>query len=85
MPPLYGLAVPDVEIFGFHVTAQQLVIAAALTLLFGWRMLAFLAILCAFWPLHLQRHCCVLENTRWFTSLSAVCAYVRREMASHQR
>lgn len=47
VPPLYGLPLPDVEIFGFHLTAQQLLIAAALTVFFGWRMLVFLAILCA--------------------------------------
>lgn len=83
MPPLYGLAVPDVEIFGFHVTAQQLVIAVALTLLFGWRMLAFLAILCALWPLHLQRHSYVLENTRWFTSQVLFAHDVGRDTALH--
>lgn len=44
--PVWGLQLPAVEVFGLFVTAQQLLIAAALTIFFGWRMLVFLAIVC---------------------------------------
>lgn len=42
--PVWGLQLPAVEVFGLFVTAQQLLIAAALTIFFGWRMLVFLAV-----------------------------------------
>jgi hypothetical protein len=46
VPPLWGLQLPAIEVFEIFVSAQQMLILAALGLAFGWRIVLFLAIVC---------------------------------------
>ena len=46
VPPLWGLQLPAVEVFEMFVSAQQMLILAALGWAFGWRIVLFLAIVC---------------------------------------
>lgn len=48
VPPTWRIQLPAVEVFGMHIAAQQLLIAAALGIFLGWKMLLFLAILCEY-------------------------------------
>ena len=48
MPPLWGLQLPAIEVFEIFVSAQQMLILAALGLAFGWRIVLFLAVVCKF-------------------------------------